>query len=152
MRHISDSLFDFASRRGRTESLDPPLVEVYGELVESGLSELCNDANLVLYKILELEQRGWPDWCDEENTHALQQIATTTLGFSRDVRSTRSRSGYKALDALVHQGAVELSANVRTHQWRGLEMDHERAIDAFLGIAVRLEGMLGNMLRHMNGE
>jgi hypothetical protein len=169
LKQIFDTISDFANPQGITESVAP--FEAYQTVLESHLSKMCNDASLILRKILELEKRDWPDWCDEMNTNALQQVADETLEFCEQDYDISGWTSYKTLGVLFLRSVDALSACLQTNDQGNdpemdygddpemdygddpemdcgddPEMDYKQASVVFLRLAVGIEEMLGNML------
>ncbi|GKT43463.1 uncharacterized protein ColSpa_03644 [Colletotrichum spaethianum] len=56
----------------------------YETLLDSGLSEKCNNASLILRQMLRLKERGWPESVAWKNEAALKEAAQDTYRFAID--------------------------------------------------------------------
>ncbi|KAK1972510.1 hypothetical protein LY78DRAFT_650505 [Colletotrichum sublineola] len=127
----------------------------YEVLLDSDLSEKCNDASLLLRQMLRLQERGWPDSVAWKNEAALEKAAADTYRFTVDTYQFVKKPTTKApkppnetplagtlrknLD-LIFQHVTELQPR------KEYDLDLHGAANRFLELAVDIETLLLNLL------
>jgi hypothetical protein len=119
--------------------------EVYKDLLESRLSEDCNDTSLVLRKMFELEGKEWRVYFDKQNRDALCQTVTNTLKFTRASRASQKWLDDQPLIIAILSGIASVDACLSRASDGVVELDLWKASMAFLKMAVDLEEILWEM-------
>jgi hypothetical protein len=118
---------------------------LYTPLLTCGLSELCNDANLILRQMSRLQTKGWLK--PMENA-ALKQAAIDTLTFTDELQKVAKNSRNAQFVQIFQKGASFLRES--TKKWSGRRLKNQlelnSASDAFLNIATNIETLLMELL------
>ncbi|GJC77457.1 hypothetical protein ColLi_00295 [Colletotrichum liriopes] len=128
--------------------------QCYELLLDSDLSEKCNDASLILRQIHRLKERGWPKFVAEQNEAALREAAATTYRFAIDTyhfvkRPTKAAESPndKPLVKTLRQNLDLIFKRVTVVQpRREYDLDVGGAAAAFLELAVDIETLLLNLM------
>ncbi|GKT55869.1 hypothetical protein ColTof4_11716 [Colletotrichum tofieldiae] len=128
--------------------------QCYELLLDSDLSEKCNDASLILRQIHRLKERGWPKFVAEQNEAALREAAATTYRFVIDTyhfvkRPTKAAelSNDKPLVKTLRQNLDLIFKRITVVQpRREYDLDVGGAAAAFLELAVDIETLLLNLM------
>ncbi|KAL2134842.1 hypothetical protein VTI74DRAFT_10648 [Chaetomium olivicolor] len=122
--------------------------DLYNQLVSSRLSERLNDASLLIGRISELQPGPWPAWAVKKNTDALQRaaVATYNLGFRTKAWEDYEWRGATRLKAKVIPAIASLCQCVTKGDKQELELNLQKARQAFLDLAVGVEMILGHIL------
>lgn len=123
---------------------------MYNNLLECGLSGLCNNASLVLRKMSELECGTWPPQFEERNMNALRQAATDTLSFTKEPWTVQKWRDNRPRKVTVLDGITLVRACVSPASNGVFKLDLRKASKAWLNVAVVLEAILGNMQQSKN--
>ncbi|KAF7175064.1 hypothetical protein CNMCM7691_006468 [Aspergillus felis] len=123
--------------------------ELYKALLTSGLSEICNDATLILRQMSRLQHEGWPDSVGWKNKATLKEAASDTVGFAEELLQATESSKATQFAKIIQEGAsyvlrsIVTSVGGRRPQY---ELDLEQASAAFLRIAMNIETLLMDLL------
>ncbi|GKT82462.1 hypothetical protein Ct61P_00312 [Colletotrichum tofieldiae] len=128
--------------------------QCYELLLDSDLSEKCNDASLILRQIHRLKERGWPKFVAEQNEAALREAAATTYRFVIDTyhfvkRPTKAAElpNDKPLVKTLRQNLDLIFKRITVVQpRREYDLDVGGAAAAFLELAVDIETLLLNLM------
>lgn len=121
---------------------------LYKPLLSSGLSEICNDATLILRQMFRLQHKGWPDSVAWKNKAALEEAASDTFRFAKDLLKATGPGKHTPFAEIVQEGASFLLGSVMSRRGRRLEyeLDFNKACDAFLKMATNVETLLMGLL------
>ncbi|KAK1984905.1 hypothetical protein LZ30DRAFT_710210 [Colletotrichum cereale] len=132
----------------------------YGVLVDSDLSEKCNDASLILRQMHRLQKRGWPESVAWKNEAALKQAAADTYRFTIDTYQFVKRPETKASRPLNETPlAKTLRQNLElifqrvtvVRRDKDYDLNLGGAANDFLELAVNIETLLLNLLSEKEG-
>jgi hypothetical protein len=117
---------------------------LYKPLLNSGLSEICNDATLILRQMFRLQHKGWPDSVAWKNKAALKEAASDTDRFAKDLLKATEPGKHTQFAEIIHKGASFLLESVTSGSGRRLEyeLDFDKAWDVFLKMATNIETLL----------
>lgn len=114
--------------------------EIYEALVSSALSEICNNASLILRRMTHIFKRGWPDFVAEINELALETGAIDTYRVTRSLLRAAKHANGQRLSRVIQQGAESILDSLTVD-----ELDLELASSAFLGLATNIEALLSDL-------
>ncbi|KAJ5888817.1 hypothetical protein N7495_008858 [Penicillium taxi] len=97
---------------------------LYKPLLTSGLSQICNDATLILRQMFCLKCKGWPEHAAQENKDALRRTRIDTFTFTDDLFKITEPGEDTQFAKIIREGG-----------W-----------DAFLKIAINIETLLMDLL------
>lgn len=119
----------------------------YQDLLSSHLSEICNNASLILRRMKSLCEEGWPKWFDKLNTDVLQRNRVNTdLNMRAMLRAADHRTALQ-ISSIMTKGATLILECIVIDRISGMEeLDLERASSAFLELAVDIENLLSDLL------
>ncbi|KAK1590127.1 uncharacterized protein LY79DRAFT_555172 [Colletotrichum navitas] len=133
-----------------------PTDQGYEVLLNSGLSEKCNDASLMLRQMHRLQERGWPESVAWKNEAALEQVAADTYQFATDtyhfVKTPASKAARLPIETPLARALrenLDLIFARATVVQRRKEYDFslKDAANDFLDLAVEIETLLLNLLQ-----
>jgi hypothetical protein len=121
---------------------------LYKHLLSSGLSEICNDASLILREMFRLKLKAWPDFAVSKNERALKKAASDTVRVAKDLLKAAEPGKDTQFGRIIQEGARFLLKSVTIGCGRRLEyeLDFDKAWDAFLKIATDIETLLMDLL------
>lgn len=130
----------------------PSSIALYKALLTNGLSEICNDATLILRQMFRLQCIGWPESVAWKNKTALKKAASDTVWFIENLRTAAKPSKDTRFAEIIRQGASFLFESVMSGSGRRpeYELDLNKAGDAFLNIATNIETLLMDLLLERN--
>jgi hypothetical protein len=122
---------------------------LYEILLSSGLSEICNDATLILRQMSRLQHIGWPGSVAWRNDAALNKAATDTIQFAQNTLKAAKPSNNTQIVKIVLQGAnsIRECVAVKNGERPEYELDLRGACDAFLNLATNIEMLLSDLLQ-----
>jgi hypothetical protein len=123
-----------------------PTGSSYKMLVESRISEISNNASLMLRQMESLKQQ----LPDEATAAELIDVATDTIDACQVMREIARTVGPK-LSTILRKGIKLLRASV-TRSSRSYIMDLGEAADALLSLAISIEKHLGNLLDELEKD
>ncbi|KAI5457527.1 hypothetical protein BGZ63DRAFT_417208 [Mariannaea sp. PMI_226] len=145
----SDKLLDLGkstcSLISGTRSTKKSPTATYDFLLSSGLSEICNDATLILRQMARLQRKGWPESVAWKNEAALNEAATETLQLSENLVKAAKQGRGTQLASVIQQGAKCILTNVNGKK-PDYQLDLDGACDAFLELAADIETLLFDLL------
>ncbi|WDK13249.1 hypothetical protein CGRA01v4_04530 [Colletotrichum graminicola] len=148
----SETLFDVSMCVSRLIPTD----QGYEVLLNSALSEKCNNASLILRQMLRLKERGWLESVAWINEAALERVAADTDQFATDTYHFVQRPAPRAARLPVEtplarmlRENLDLIFTRATVVQRREEYDFslKDAANDFLDLAVKIETLLLNLLR-----
>ncbi|KAL0929716.1 uncharacterized protein CTRU02_215358 [Colletotrichum truncatum] len=143
----SEALLDIRTCVSRLVSTD----QQYEVLLNSGLSEKCNDASLILGQMHRLKKRGWPDSVAWKNEAALREAgAETDLFVAKTTQAVGAASKNKPLVKILRQNLKNISdlvTTVSTRPRKQFDLNVGDAVAAFLQLAVDVETLLLDLLQ-----
>ncbi|GIJ90985.1 hypothetical protein Asppvi_009950 [Aspergillus pseudoviridinutans] len=116
--------------------------ELYEALLTSGLSEICNDATLILHQMSRLQHEGWPDSVGWKNKAALKEAASDTVRFTKGLLKATESGKATQFAKIIQEGASYVLRSILTSvggRRLQYELDLEQASAAFLRIAMNIE-------------
>lgn len=115
---------------------------LYKPLLSSGLSEICNDATLILREMIRLQHKGW------KNKAALKKAASDTFRFANDLLIATEPGKCMQFAEIIREGASFLLESVTSGSGRRLEyeLDFNKAWVVFLEMATNIETLLMDLL------
>lgn len=127
---------------------DPSRVATnYEDLLSSNLSEICNNASLILRQMESLCEEGWPDRFDKLNTDALRRNREKTGVHMRDMLRAATRRPVLQIFSIMQKGAKLILHCVMTDRISGMDArDSKSGSSAFLDLAIDIEGLLSELL------
>ncbi|KAI9148853.1 hypothetical protein HJFPF1_10895 [Paramyrothecium foliicola] len=129
----------------------------YKKILESGITEHCNDASLTLCQMAALQLRGWPERYNQVNLMAISKVEFDTSSFQHQIRRAAGTCSETKLAAKLMNGMKLIESCFKAVT--GLdgdddddddlfwELDFSEASDAFLDLAVSLETLLEDLLQ-----
>ncbi|OHW89421.1 hypothetical protein CSPAE12_11972 [Colletotrichum incanum] len=128
--------------------------QCYELLIDSGLSEKCNDASLILRQMLRLKDRGWPKSVAWKNEAALKVAATDTYRFAidtyhfvkRPLKGAESPNDKPLVKTLRQNLDLILKRVTVVRPRREYDLDVSGTAAAFLELAVDIETLLLNLV------
>jgi hypothetical protein len=98
--------------------------------------------------MLRLQRRGWPDDVAWKNENALRDAATDTVRCAADLSKAAKQEVETQLLNIIQQGVGSILKCVTGTGGNRPEytLSLSKACDAFLGLAVNVEILLGNLL------
>jgi hypothetical protein len=124
---------------------------LYDDLLQSGLSNLCNDANLILRQMTVLSDGEWPKRVDWSNQTALRTAVDITRRFSVDVRGQGPRHPrvYQIFSRFAFSHAADTGASDsppagHLENARGCFLDTAKDLETLLGELLESEGAAPN--------
>jgi hypothetical protein len=119
----------------------------YKDLLSSNLSEICNNASLILRRIKSLCEDGWPEWFDKLKTDALQKICEDTGLTMREMLGAAACQRALRISSIMRKGARLVLDCVTVDRISGMDtLDLESASSAFLELATDIETLLSVLL------
>ena len=117
-------------------------------MLSSGLSEICNNATLILSQMSRLQHRGWPDSVAWKNEAALKEAASDTIQFVETLFKAAKKGNDTELAKIVRKGAGSILDHVAggSEKQPGYELDLSGAGDGFLELATEIETLLLDLL------
>jgi hypothetical protein len=118
----------------------------YDGLLDSRLSEYCNDASLILGELSRLKGKGWPASYTKTNTGALARVAERTLYVASGTYDQAGWLGTPALKRGVNDMLKRIERAVSRTDDGGIEINLDQAKAHFLALACQIESLLGALL------
>ncbi|KAJ4986358.1 hypothetical protein SVAN01_08175 [Stagonosporopsis vannaccii] len=112
----------------------------YEALLSSNLSEICNDASLVLRRMDSLCKQGWPDSVAWKNEIALEKSANDTYKAMWSLLNAAKYANRQRLLSIIRKGAQSIFDCTTVD-----ELDLEGASSAFLKLATDIEALLSDL-------
>ncbi|KAJ6012665.1 hypothetical protein N7522_003020 [Penicillium canescens] len=121
---------------------------LYKPLLSSGLSEICNDAILILRQMFCLQHKGWPYFVARKNKAALKKAASDTVRFANNLLKATEPGKHTQFAEIIQEGASFLIESVTSGSGKRLEyeLDFNKAWDVFLKMATNIETLLMDLL------
>jgi hypothetical protein len=121
---------------------------LYKHMLSSGLSEICNDASLILREMFRLKLKSWPKFAVLKNETALKEAASDTVRVAKDLLKAAEPGKDTQFGRIIQEGARFLLKSVTIGRGRRLEyeLDFNKAWNAFLNIATDIETLLTDLL------
>ncbi|KAK5994465.1 hypothetical protein PT974_04940 [Cladobotryum mycophilum] len=120
----------------------------YETILSYALSEVCNDASLILSEMSRLQHKGWSDSIAWKNERSLNVAAKDTLSFAKGLLKAVKGGNKTQLAKIVERSATSILCLVhREGDGRGNGvLDLSRASQEFLKLATDIEGLLLTLL------
>ncbi|KAI0425868.1 hypothetical protein F5Y09DRAFT_334589 [Xylaria sp. FL1042] len=137
---------EFFSSIKKIESSQGQAVEnIYDNILASKLSYKCNDASVVLRKVLELHNKGWSQTQNAENKRGLGEISSEVRHLVDSFTKQPLQAQSLRLQDVVAGGMRNLKACF-TGQGSKATFDLEMMADVFLQMARSIEEILEDLL------
>ena len=93
----------------------------YQDLLSNNLSEICNNASLILRRMKSLCEEGWPKWFDKINTDVLRRSRVNTgLNMRAMLRAAGHRPALQ-ISSIMQKGAKLILDCVMIDRISGME-------------------------------
>jgi hypothetical protein len=116
---------------------------LYDDLLQSRLSTMCNDANLIILQMSLLSNRGWPETFNEQNLTALRTAMDNTRRF---LVAVSGQAGHPRLCRILRYFVSSLRQHVADIRGVPSAVHLENMRGCFLSTAQDLETLLGELL------
>jgi hypothetical protein len=118
----------------------------YDGLLDSRLSEYCNDASLILGELSRLKGKGWPASYNETNTGALARVAEKTLFVASGSYDQAGWLGMPDFKRRVNDMLRRIERAVSRSVDGDVEINLNQAKAHFLALACLIESQLETLL------
>jgi hypothetical protein len=119
----------------------------YEDLLSSNLSQISNNASLILRRMESLCEEGWPEWFDKLNTDALQISCENTGLAMRNMLEAADCQRPLRISSVMRKGARLILDCITVDRISGMDtLGLERASSVFLNLATDIETLLSILL------
>ncbi|KAI5468174.1 hypothetical protein BGZ63DRAFT_460035 [Mariannaea sp. PMI_226] len=143
MEIIRSTICNIASEPGDTDSNT-----LYSSLMNSRLSELCNDAGLILARLARLDEDGDEDEDEDEDKSALDSVLLEITQLSDSLPDSNGWFGCVQLRKTISGGIKSANESILMQYGERIELDLERASNAFIEMAEGLERILWDIMQN----